>query len=455
MTITEKFRKCLKFTLKWEGLIADDPNDRGGLTNAGITHTVYDNYRKEKGLPLRSVREMTPEERDEIYHIKYWNLIKSEELCDQLALVMFDTAVNFGVGNAISFFQEYLGISPWTYTYDNNTWSLLKKNNNKETALGVLKCRRNYRYTNVQSNPSQSVFLDGWINRDDDLRKEVLNMMDADTPKPPINIVVDNNSVFLEGVRKGIRNEVLRVALLELPKPGEDPNMEIEGPNSGPKVRKYLSSVGITTPAAWCMGFVYYCVKSLYDRFGPMSDDILLRTGYCPHTHDWALGKNILKLNPTKGDIFLIYFTDDLPDHTGFVTEVLSDTEVRTLEGNTNKLGSPEGQGIYVKNRPIRQCRFVSWWKNIDIKDCTIQIKGKDKVYGVEINNTVYGPARFICDKLGITLGYDSKENKLTLGENTKVSIPFSVDGSSWAPVRSIVRNKLNYDSKKRILTVE
>ena len=41
---------------------------------------------------------------------------------------------------------------------------------------------------------------------------------------------------------------------------GEIGSMEVPpGSNWGPKVKDYLVSAGVTFPAAWCAGFVYWC----------------------------------------------------------------------------------------------------------------------------------------------------------------------------------------------------
>ena len=38
------FEKMLKFVLQREGGYVNDPNDLGGETNKGITHTTYNSY---------------------------------------------------------------------------------------------------------------------------------------------------------------------------------------------------------------------------------------------------------------------------------------------------------------------------------------------------------------------------------------------------------------------------
>ena len=51
----ENFEKMLKFVLQEEGGYVNDPHDRGGETNKGITHATYDSYRKSKEDSLHGV----------------------------------------------------------------------------------------------------------------------------------------------------------------------------------------------------------------------------------------------------------------------------------------------------------------------------------------------------------------------------------------------------------------
>jgi lysozyme family protein len=82
-----------------------------------------------------------------------------------LAIVMFDTAVNFGINNSITFLQQALGL-PQTGIFDSRTKQALKAANNKNTALQMINERIIYRYKRVQEDPSQMAFFRGWLSRD-------------------------------------------------------------------------------------------------------------------------------------------------------------------------------------------------------------------------------------------------------------------------------------------------
>lgn len=89
--------------LKWikerEGGYVNDPDDPGGATNMGITQVTYDLYRKGKNKTPLPVKGISDEEVLEIYDVRYWRLA-GEGLTPPLDLVIFDTAVNMGVGFA-------------------------------------------------------------------------------------------------------------------------------------------------------------------------------------------------------------------------------------------------------------------------------------------------------------------------------------------------------------------
>ena len=52
----ELFKKALAFVLKWEGGFVNDPDDKGGATNKGITQTTYNSYLKSKKQKTKSVK---------------------------------------------------------------------------------------------------------------------------------------------------------------------------------------------------------------------------------------------------------------------------------------------------------------------------------------------------------------------------------------------------------------
>jgi Glycosyl hydrolase 108/Peptidase_C39 like family/Predicted Peptidoglycan domain len=163
------FQKALAFTLKWEGGKVDNPHDPGGRTNRGITQSTYERYLRRKKQVIKDVYHMADAEMAEIYETDYWNPVRCEQMVPSLAVSMFDTAVNFGVGGAVLFLQEALGLSHPDGVFGPKTQAAVKANNAVETALKICQGRIAYRHQRVTENPSQQIFLQGWLNRDQSL----------------------------------------------------------------------------------------------------------------------------------------------------------------------------------------------------------------------------------------------------------------------------------------------
>ena len=139
----ENFEKMLRMVLSHEGGYVNNPNDKGGETNKGITHTTYDNYRKNKGLPLRSVKYITDEEVSDIYYNNYYKASGADKINDpKLATYVFDTSVNMGVSRAKDFLDESGG--------NLEKFESLRRAKYEEFA---------------KANPKQAEFLQGWQNR--------------------------------------------------------------------------------------------------------------------------------------------------------------------------------------------------------------------------------------------------------------------------------------------------
>lgn len=108
------FDTCADFVLgpTIEGGLVDDHRDPGGRTNLGVTQRVLDSVRiehPELALPYR-VDDLTFPNAKGIFKVRYWDLVCGDELPGPLALLLFDAAVNQGVGDATLFLQRALSV---------------------------------------------------------------------------------------------------------------------------------------------------------------------------------------------------------------------------------------------------------------------------------------------------------------------------------------------------------
>lgn len=145
----KNFQIALQHVLKWEGGFSDHPNDRGGKTNYGITESTYNNWRKRKNLPVKDIRNITKQEAIDIYYHDYWKASGADKLPASFGVAMFDVAVNSGVGTAKSLYKTSKG------------------------NLANFLAMRESQYKRYAQSPGQSVFLKGWLNRLDSLKKFV------------------------------------------------------------------------------------------------------------------------------------------------------------------------------------------------------------------------------------------------------------------------------------------
>lgn len=174
MPITLK--EGLVFVLKWEGTeYTDHPADYGGPTRYGIIQRVYDAYRASKKQNKRSVKNISEAEYTEIYEKNYWNPVRSQFLSGPLGLALFDTAVNLGVGGAISRLQAALKVKI-TGTWTNEISAVIHNVDQTKVALTICNLRIKKRHDRVKQNPTQQVFLKGWLNRDYDLINKVKSL---------------------------------------------------------------------------------------------------------------------------------------------------------------------------------------------------------------------------------------------------------------------------------------
>ncbi len=158
-----------------------------------------------------------------------------------------------------------------------------------------------------------------------------------------------------------------------------------KGINAGPEVEKYLKYVGLAKGNPWCAAFVCWSLG----KAGVENP----RTGWSPALFGnrriiWASGEQGTKskeqrlvgskleglfqksvdgidpAGPGAGDVFGLYFPEKgRIAHVGFVDE-WKEAWVTTVEGNTNVVGSREGDGVYRKRRLVRSLYRVARYMN-------------------------------------------------------------------------------------------
>lgn len=102
------FDKALKHTLGIEGGFVDDPRDSGGATRYGITEA------KARAWGYAGAMKDLPKELAiSIYRKDYWDALQLDRVAfldEGIAMEMFDTGVNAGLGLPVRFLQRALNV---------------------------------------------------------------------------------------------------------------------------------------------------------------------------------------------------------------------------------------------------------------------------------------------------------------------------------------------------------
>jgi lysozyme family protein len=98
------FQAAVRLVLDFEGggRVVSHPKDPGGLTKYGISLKAHPE------LGAAGIRNLTEAEAISIYRRDYWEPLGLDRFAPELALPLFDAAVNLGVSSAARVFQKTL-----------------------------------------------------------------------------------------------------------------------------------------------------------------------------------------------------------------------------------------------------------------------------------------------------------------------------------------------------------
>lgn len=122
--------------------------------------------------------------------------------------------------------------------------------------------------------------------------------------------------------------------------------------NGGPEVDRYLASVGLGTGLYWCSAFVHERFRSCGVVMEPHREfaSALRWSLVNPVFHKGDLDKYLSDQRISQdGDVFTLNH-DGGQGHCRIITDE-DDTDIYTVEGNTNSGGSRNGDGCYKRIR--------------------------------------------------------------------------------------------------------
>lgn len=180
------FTKCITHTLRYEGVsenspgLVDHPSDRGGITKYGISYEFVKNTGNtnlfdmnfDGKLTKEDIRNLTFDAALEAYKLYFWDYYFLDDIEDnRKAFLIFDASVNHGYKTATKLIQRALNSSGYQLSID-GIWG-------PKTKASLVDCpvedfiknfqekRRALYKAIVKNNPSQNVFLKGWLRRVD------------------------------------------------------------------------------------------------------------------------------------------------------------------------------------------------------------------------------------------------------------------------------------------------
>lgn len=188
------FNAILERLLKDEGGYVNNPNDKGGETNFGITI----NTARSNGY-TGAMRAMSIDIAKAIYKQQYWDKVKGDHLLKInpcLADWMFNFGVNAGPVRAVKFLQRALNLLnnkqvdyadiPEDGGLGQGTLSSLQAYANRRKEEGVknlvvalVSLQINFYLNLSEKDSSQEVFTNGWLSRAATNLRKYVKAMDS------------------------------------------------------------------------------------------------------------------------------------------------------------------------------------------------------------------------------------------------------------------------------------
>jgi len=165
----ENFDAAFAQVMKSEGGYVNDPADRGGETNLGVTIGAWGAY-LGRAIQPGEMKALTQETVKPFYKAMYWDKVKGDNLPAGVDYAVFDFAVNAGVARASKFLQRALGAVD-DGVVGSGTLGMVAKADPAKLLQNFASQKIAFYTDLAQRNPSQQKFLKGWLARVNEVSK--------------------------------------------------------------------------------------------------------------------------------------------------------------------------------------------------------------------------------------------------------------------------------------------
>lgn len=156
-------KKLMPFILSWEGGFVDDPLDRGGATNKGVTIGTFQTF--YPGATVDNLKKITDNQWLTIFKSGYWDPWMADDINSQsVANIVVDWAWASGARTAIRKVQEILGVKA-DGLVGSKTLSAINGSDPEELFDRIKVARYDFVDAIVRRDSSQKRFIRGWKNR--------------------------------------------------------------------------------------------------------------------------------------------------------------------------------------------------------------------------------------------------------------------------------------------------
>ncbi|MBR2608026.1 MAG: hypothetical protein IKC70_08880 [Bacteroidaceae bacterium] len=170
------FYKTIPTTLNYEGGFVNNPLDRGGKTNMGITQKFLNTYKNKAGISVHDVKDLTNKDAIKLYKAEWdtygFGLLDNTNVMK----LVHDFSVHSGPYIAITNLQHILNKKGHDLIPDGyigkKTNNAVNSVNEKWLKTEIQKYRAQHCDNIVDRYPEQKYFIKGWFNRINDISRK-------------------------------------------------------------------------------------------------------------------------------------------------------------------------------------------------------------------------------------------------------------------------------------------